>query len=105
MGMLVMTVNGVKRSVEAPAEESLLSVLRNRLQLTGTKYGCGEGQLRAAAATERAEQLLFLAAERGSADRAKLAASGGKIAKPATGKAIAAQPATGAEGYAEGLRG
>jgi aerobic-type carbon monoxide dehydrogenase small subunit (CoxS/CutS family) len=40
----VLIVNGQKRSVEAPAEESLLSVLRDRLHLTGTKYGCGEGQ-------------------------------------------------------------
>src|SRR5262249_27364006 len=39
-----LTVNGSKRSVDAPPEESLLSVLRNRLDLTGTKYGCGEGQ-------------------------------------------------------------
>jgi aerobic-type carbon monoxide dehydrogenase small subunit (CoxS/CutS family) len=30
--------------VNAPEDESLLSVLRNRLNLTGTKYGCGEGQ-------------------------------------------------------------
>jgi aerobic-type carbon monoxide dehydrogenase small subunit (CoxS/CutS family) len=44
MSRLVLTVNGTKRSVEAPPEESLLSVLRNRLQMTGTKYGCGEGQ-------------------------------------------------------------
>lgn len=44
MSRLVLTVNGASRSVEAPPEESLLSVLRNRLQLTGTKYGCGEGQ-------------------------------------------------------------
>jgi aerobic-type carbon monoxide dehydrogenase small subunit (CoxS/CutS family) len=28
----------------APADETLLSVLRNRLDLTGTKYGCGEGE-------------------------------------------------------------
>src|ERR1700692_1157381 len=41
---LVLTVNGAKRGVDAPPEESLLSVLRDRLQLTGTKYGCGEGQ-------------------------------------------------------------
>ena len=41
---LVLTVNGAKRGVDAPPEESLLSVLRNRLQLTGSKYGCGEGQ-------------------------------------------------------------
>ena len=28
----------------ASAEENLLTVLRDRLALTGTKYGCGEGQ-------------------------------------------------------------
>jgi len=32
-----------KLPVNAPADETLLSVLRNRLNLTGTKYGCGEG--------------------------------------------------------------
>jgi aerobic-type carbon monoxide dehydrogenase small subunit (CoxS/CutS family) len=44
MAALVMVVNGTQRRVEAPSQESLLSVLRNRLYLTGTKYGCGEGQ-------------------------------------------------------------
>jgi aerobic-type carbon monoxide dehydrogenase small subunit (CoxS/CutS family) len=44
MGALSLVVNGSHRRVDAPPEESLLSVLRNRLQLTGTKYGCGEGQ-------------------------------------------------------------
>jgi aerobic-type carbon monoxide dehydrogenase small subunit (CoxS/CutS family) len=44
MAKLVLTVNGAKRGVEASPDESLLSVLRNRLDLTGTKYGCGEGQ-------------------------------------------------------------
>ncbi|MGZ4814441.1 MAG: (2Fe-2S)-binding protein [Terriglobales bacterium] len=44
MSSLRLLVNGSERHVEAPAEESLLSVLRDRLQLTGTKYGCGEGQ-------------------------------------------------------------
>lgn len=44
MSALLLIINGSKRRVEAPPEESLLSVLRNRLQLTGTKYGCGEGQ-------------------------------------------------------------
>jgi aerobic-type carbon monoxide dehydrogenase small subunit (CoxS/CutS family) len=37
-------VNGVHQSVDAPSETSLLEVLRNDLGLTGTKYGCGEGQ-------------------------------------------------------------
>jgi aerobic-type carbon monoxide dehydrogenase small subunit (CoxS/CutS family) len=44
MSALRLVINGTERRVEAPPEESLLSVLRNRLQLTGTKYGCGEGQ-------------------------------------------------------------
>lgn len=44
MSALVLNVNGSERQVDAPPDESLLSVLRNSLQLTGTKYGCGEGQ-------------------------------------------------------------
>jgi len=44
MGELVLNVNGAHLRVSAPPEETLLSVLRNRLNLTGTKYGCGEGQ-------------------------------------------------------------
>ena len=44
MGELVLNVNGKPYKVNAPEEESLLSVLRNHLNLTGTKYGCGEGQ-------------------------------------------------------------
>ena len=39
-----INVNGVKRRLEADAERSLLDVLRNDLDLTGAKYGCGEGQ-------------------------------------------------------------
>ena len=37
-------VNGTARPVEADAARSLLSVLREHLDLTGSKYGCGEGQ-------------------------------------------------------------
>ncbi len=37
-------VNGAKRRVEADPDRSLLSVLRNDLDLTGSKYGCGEGK-------------------------------------------------------------
>jgi aerobic-type carbon monoxide dehydrogenase small subunit (CoxS/CutS family) len=44
MGEFVLNVNGAHLRVSAPPEETLLSVLRNRLNLTGTKYGCGEGQ-------------------------------------------------------------
>lgn len=38
-----LLVNGQKRRVEAEPGETLLAVLRDRLDLTGTKYGCGEG--------------------------------------------------------------
>jgi aerobic-type carbon monoxide dehydrogenase small subunit (CoxS/CutS family) len=37
-------VNGAKRAVKADAARSLLSVLRDDLDLTGCKYGCGEGK-------------------------------------------------------------
>ncbi len=39
-----LLVNGAEHRIDVPPDESLLSVLRNRLDLTGTKYGCGEGQ-------------------------------------------------------------
>ena len=38
-----LQVNGKKYAVDAHSGESLLSVLRDRLDLTGSKYGCGEG--------------------------------------------------------------
>ena len=41
------TVNGEKRTVTAHPDRPLLDVLREELKLTGTKYGCGEGQCRA----------------------------------------------------------
>ncbi len=37
-------VNGTAHPCAAAADRSLLSVLRDDLALTGTKYGCGEGQ-------------------------------------------------------------
>jgi len=40
---LTFTVNGQTRTVDAPAAMPLLWVLRDRLGLTGTKFGCGVG--------------------------------------------------------------
>ena len=37
-------VNGAERSLTTDPQRRLLDVLREELQLTGTKYGCGEGQ-------------------------------------------------------------
>ena len=39
-----LQVNGKELRIDADGERSLLSVLRDDLDLTGTKYGCGEGQ-------------------------------------------------------------
>src|SRR5678815_3157433 len=44
---ITFTVNGKSRTVTTDPERPLLDVLREDLQLTGTKYGCGEGQCRA----------------------------------------------------------
>jgi aerobic-type carbon monoxide dehydrogenase small subunit (CoxS/CutS family) len=39
-----LRINGRAVQVESDGDESLLEVLREELDLTGTKYGCGEGQ-------------------------------------------------------------
>jgi aerobic-type carbon monoxide dehydrogenase small subunit (CoxS/CutS family) len=39
-----LQVNGKAVPINAEGERSLLSVLRDDLDLTGSKYGCGEGQ-------------------------------------------------------------
>ena len=39
-----LQVNGARRRIDADAERPLLNVLRNDLDLTGSKYGCGEGR-------------------------------------------------------------
>src|SRR5215208_4154158 len=44
MSALELQVNGIKRRVDIEGDTSLLSVLREDLELTGAKYGCGEGQ-------------------------------------------------------------
>ena len=44
MPIYSLVVNGRTHRVEVPAAESLLTVLRHELDLTGAKYGCGEGQ-------------------------------------------------------------
>jgi aerobic-type carbon monoxide dehydrogenase small subunit (CoxS/CutS family) len=44
MPRVTLTVNGSARAVEVDADRRLLWVLRESLELTGTKYGCGEGE-------------------------------------------------------------
>jgi isoquinoline 1-oxidoreductase alpha subunit len=42
--MIQFTLNGESVEVDAPADMPLLWVIRDRLGLTGTKYGCGIAQ-------------------------------------------------------------
>ena len=42
--VIKLHVNGAVQTVTADPQTSLLSVLRDQLDLTGTKYGCGEAQ-------------------------------------------------------------
>ena len=42
--MTVLTVNGVKQETSVDSSTPLLWVIREQLELTGTKFGCGIGQ-------------------------------------------------------------
>ena len=42
--MVTLTVNGERKSFDAPPDMPLLWVLRDILGMTGTKYGCGIAQ-------------------------------------------------------------
>ena len=44
MATIHLDINGQSYSVDADPQTSLLTVLREHLDLTGSKYGCGEGQ-------------------------------------------------------------
>jgi aerobic-type carbon monoxide dehydrogenase small subunit (CoxS/CutS family) len=44
---ITFTVNGQSKTVTTDPDRPLLDVIREDLQLTGTKYGCGEGKCRA----------------------------------------------------------
>ncbi len=43
MAKFTLNVNGKRREVDVDADTPLLWVLRDSLELTGTKYGCGAG--------------------------------------------------------------
>ncbi len=41
---IILVVNGTSHTLDVPPDQTLLSTIRDNLDLTGTKYGCGEGQ-------------------------------------------------------------
>jgi nicotinate dehydrogenase subunit A len=44
MATIHLAINGHSYPIDADPQTSLLTVLREQLDLTGSKYGCGEGQ-------------------------------------------------------------
>jgi aerobic-type carbon monoxide dehydrogenase small subunit (CoxS/CutS family) len=44
MASVTLRVNGIEHRLDLPPDLPLLYALREHLQMTGTKYGCGEGQ-------------------------------------------------------------
>ena len=42
--MIQLNVNGKMHQVDAPSDSPLLWALRENLELTGTKFGCGVAQ-------------------------------------------------------------
>jgi len=44
MATIHLAINGKLHTVDTDPQTSLLTVLREHLDLTGSKYGCGEGQ-------------------------------------------------------------
>jgi nicotinate dehydrogenase subunit A len=39
-----LSINGVSHTIDVEPDRTLLTVLRDELDFTGSKYGCGEGQ-------------------------------------------------------------
>jgi len=66
------TVNGQRRTVTTEPQRPLLQVLREELKLTGTKYGCGEGQCRACTVLLNGKSVASCITPVGDADKQEL---------------------------------
>jgi aerobic-type carbon monoxide dehydrogenase small subunit (CoxS/CutS family) len=69
---ITLTVNGQARTVTTDPRRPLLDVLREELKLTGTKYGCGEGQCRACTVLLNGKSVASCVTPVGDADKQDL---------------------------------
>ncbi len=69
---IAFTVNGQARTVTTDPQRPLLEVLREELKLTGTKYGCGEGQCRACTVLLNGRSVASCVTPVGEADKKEL---------------------------------
>lgn len=78
-----LKVNGTTHELDVPPEMPLLWVLRDRLDLTGTKYGCGRalcGACTVHIGGEAARSCSIMAGEVGDRDVTTIEAIGGSVA-------------------------
>ncbi|MBD3206862.1 2Fe-2S iron-sulfur cluster binding domain-containing protein [Candidatus Bathyarchaeota archaeon] len=54
----IITINGRKREFDVPPQTLLLNLLREELDLTGSKYGCGIGECGACTVLVKGEPVL-----------------------------------------------
>ena len=69
---ITLTVNGTERTVVTDSQRSLLDVLREDLNVTGPKYGCGEGQCGACSVLIDGKRVLSCITPAVSADGKKI---------------------------------
>ncbi|MCX6926246.1 MAG: (2Fe-2S)-binding protein [Verrucomicrobia bacterium] len=69
---IALTVNGQARTVTTDPRRPLLEVLREELKLTGTKYGCGEGQCRACTVLLNGKSVASCVTPVGDADKQEI---------------------------------
>ena len=69
---ITLIVNGEERTVVTDPARSLLDVLREEFHLTGTKYGCGEGQCGACTVLINGRRTLACITPVASAERKKI---------------------------------
>jgi aerobic-type carbon monoxide dehydrogenase small subunit (CoxS/CutS family) len=69
---ITLTVNGQSRTLTTDPKRPLLDVLREDLQLTGTKYGCGEGQCLACSVLVNGKSVPSCITPVGAADKAEI---------------------------------
>ena len=69
---ITLIVNGQKKTVVTDPDRPLLDVLREDLQITGPKYGCGEGQCGACTVLMDGKRTLSCITPASAADKKKI---------------------------------
>jgi isoquinoline 1-oxidoreductase alpha subunit len=91
--MVAITVNGVRREVQAPDDTPLLYVLRNDLQLIGPQFGCGLAQCGACSVLIDGKEVRSCITQVGSVTKQEITTLEGLPARWAKQKGLSAEEA------------